>query len=168
MRLLSIERGGGEGPGIAALAGRNSVEFHVFVTPISRDEKDEPMTSTEDSSQHAPEPPVERRHGLVLTPAAAAKATELLAAEGREDVALRVSVQPGGCSGLRYQLFFDERHLDGDEEQVYGSLRVVVDRMSVPYLSGATVDFADTISQQGFVIENPNAAGSCACGDSFH
>jgi len=107
--------------------------------------------------------------GVVLTDPAAEKVASLLAQEGRDDLALRVAVQPGGCSGLRYQLFFDERNLDGDEVQDYGSgVKVVVDRMSVPYLSGATIDFVDTIEKQGFTIDNPNAGGSCACGESFH
>ena len=108
--------------------------------------------------------------GVVLSDPAAEKVKALLAQEGRDDLALRVAVQPGGCSGLRYQLFFDERSLDGDAVQTYadGSVRVVVDRMSVPYLAGATIDFVDTIEKQGFTIDNPNAGGSCACGDSFH
>ena len=108
--------------------------------------------------------------GVVLTDPAASKVKALLAQEGRDDLALRVAVQPGGCSGLRYQLFFDERSLDGDVVQTYadGSVKVVVDRMSVPYLAGATIDFVDTIEKQGFTIDNPNAGGSCACGESFH
>ena len=107
--------------------------------------------------------------GVILTDPAAEKVASLLAQEGRDDLALRVAVQPGGCSGLRYQLFFDERSLDGDQVQEYGQgVKVVVDRMSVPYLSGATIDFVDTIEKQGFTIDNPNAGGSCACGESFH
>ncbi|MCU1587379.1 MAG: iron-sulfur cluster insertion protein ErpA [Frankiales bacterium] len=107
--------------------------------------------------------------GVILTDPAAEKVASLLAQEGRDDLALRVAVQPGGCSGLRYQLFFDERSLDGDATQTYGeNVRVVVDRMSVPYLAGATIDFVDTIEKQGFTIDNPNAGGSCACGESFH
>jgi iron-sulfur cluster assembly accessory protein len=107
--------------------------------------------------------------GVVLTDPAADKVASLLAQEGRDDLALRVAVQPGGCSGLRYQLFFDERSLDGDVTQEYGAgVKVVTDRMSVPYLSGATIDFVDTIEKQGFTIDNPNAGGSCACGESFH
>ena len=107
--------------------------------------------------------------GVVLTDPAAGKVRALLEQEGRDDLALRVAVQPGGCSGLRYQLFFDERSLDGDSVQEYegGAVRVVVDRMSVPYLAGATIDFVDTIEKQGFTIDNPNAGSSCACGDSF-
>ena len=106
--------------------------------------------------------------GVVLTDFAAGKVKTLLEQEGRDDLRLRVAVQPGGCSGLRYQLFFDERSLDGDQTHSYDGFEVVVDRMSVPYLTGATIDFADKIDAQGFTIDNPNATGSCACGDSFH
>jgi iron-sulfur cluster assembly accessory protein len=106
--------------------------------------------------------------GVILTDTAADKVRALLDAEGREDLSLRVAVQPGGCSGLRYQLFFDERSLDGDVTKDFGGVGVVVDRMSAPYLVGATIDFVDSIEKQGFTIDNPNATGSCACGDSFH
>jgi iron-sulfur cluster assembly accessory protein len=105
---------------------------------------------------------------VVLTDEASSKVKTLLDQEGRDDLALRIAVQPGGCSGLRYQLFFDERSLDGDIVEDFGGVNVVVDRMSAPYLSGATIDFVDTIERQGFTIDNPNASGSCACGDSFH
>ena len=106
--------------------------------------------------------------GILLTETAASKVKALLDQEGRDDLALRVAVQPGGCSGLRYQLFFDERALDGDVRKDFSGVEVVVDRMSAPYLTGATIDFVDTIEKQGFTIDNPNATGSCACGDSFH
>jgi iron-sulfur cluster assembly accessory protein len=102
-----------------------------------------------------------------LTETAAIKVRALLDQEGRDDLRLRVAVQPGGCSGLQYQLFFDERALDGDIEIERGGVPLVVDRMSAPYLSGATIDFTDTIEQQGFTIDNPNAGGGCACGNSF-
>jgi iron-sulfur cluster assembly accessory protein len=103
-----------------------------------------------------------------LTEAAAVKVGNLLEQEGRDDLRLRIAVQPGGCSGLRYQLYFDERQVDGDVVSEFGLVKVVTDKMSVPYLSGATIDFVDTIEKQGFTIDNPNATGSCACGDSFH
>jgi iron-sulfur cluster assembly accessory protein len=106
--------------------------------------------------------------GIILTDTAASKVRALLDAEGRDDLTLRVAVQPGGCSGLRYQLFFDDRSLDGDVVKDFAGVGVVTDRMSAPYLSGATIDFVDTIEKQGFTIDNPNATGSCACGDSFH
>ena len=107
-------------------------------------------------------------HGVDLTDVAAAKVRTLLEQEGRDDLRLRVAVQPGGCSGLIYQLYFDERVLDGDALRDYDGVEVVVDRMSVPYLNGAMIDFVDSIEKQGFTIDNPNATGSCACGDSFH
>jgi iron-sulfur cluster assembly accessory protein len=106
-------------------------------------------------------------NGVTLTDVAATKVKTLLEQEGRTDLALRIAVQPGGCSGLRYQLFFDDRTLDGDDRHDYDGFSLVVDRMSVPYLGGATIDFVDTIEKQGFTIDNPNATGSCACGDSF-
>jgi iron-sulfur cluster assembly accessory protein len=106
--------------------------------------------------------------GVTLSEGAAAKVRSLLDQEGRDDLALRIAVQPGGCSGLRYQLFFDERTLDGDETRDFDGVTVVVDRMSLPYLHGASIDFVDTIEKQGFTIDNPMATGSCACGDSFH
>jgi len=107
-------------------------------------------------------------HGVLLTDAAADKVRSLLTQEGRDDLRLRVAVQPGGCSGLIYQLYFDERLLDADATVDFEGVEVVVDKMSVPYLDGASIDFEDTIQKQGFTIDNPNAQGSCACGDSFH
>ena len=112
--------------------------------------------------------PTVRDHGVSLTDTAAEKVKSLLSQEGRDDLRLRVAVQPGGCSGLIYQLYFDERYLEGDETVDFDGVEVIVDNMSVPYLDGAAIDFKDTISEQGFTIDNPNAAGSCACGDSFH
>ncbi len=112
-------------------------------------------------------PDVTTAASVVLSDVAAAKVKSLLEQEGRTDLALRVAVQPGGCSGLRYQLFFDDRSLDGDIVTDFGGVNVVVDRMSNPYLMGASVDFVDTIEKQGFTIDNPNAGGGCACGESF-
>ena len=107
-------------------------------------------------------------HGVTLSDAAATKAKTLLDQEGRDDLALRIAVQPGGCAGLRYNLFFDDRSLDGDLTSEFGGVTLTVDRMSAPYVQGATIDFVDTIEKQGFTIDNPNAGGSCACGDSFN
>lgn len=109
----------------------------------------------------------EMTHGVTLTDAAADKVRRLLSQEGGEDLRLRVAVQPGGCSGLIYQLFFDERYLENDVVADFDGVEVIVDKMSVPYLQGASIDFEDTIEKQGFTIDNPNAQGSCACGDSF-
>jgi iron-sulfur cluster assembly accessory protein len=106
-------------------------------------------------------------NGVTLTEQAQSKVRTLIDAEGRDDLRLRVAVQPGGCSGLIYQLYFDEILSDGDVVKEFDGVAVVVDKMSVPYLDGASIDFEDTIQKQGFTIDNPNAAGSCACGDSF-
>jgi iron-sulfur cluster assembly accessory protein len=95
---------------------------------------------------------------IALSETAATKVRDLLAREGRDDLALRVAVEPGGCSGLRYALFFDDRALDGD----------VRGEVNGPYLSGASIDYLDTLEKSGFTIDNPNAGGSCACGESFH
>jgi iron-sulfur cluster assembly accessory protein len=127
-----------------------------------------PATSTATTTVAAPVIVERREDQINLSPVAASKVKSLLVQEGRDDLSLRISVQPGGCSGLRYQLFFDERSLDGDVVTDFDGVAVVVDRMSVPYLNGAMIDFVDSIEKQGFTIDNPNATGSCACGDSFH
>lgn len=110
----------------------------------------------------------QQTEGIQLTEAAAAKVQALAASEPDENLHLRIGVAAGGCSGLRYQLTLDDAQLDGDVVTEAHGVKVVTDRMSAPYLSGAVIDFVDTISQQGFTIDNPNAQGSCACGDSFH
>ena len=112
----------------------------------------------------APAAPTE---SVQLTADAAVKVRELLDGEGRDDLRLRIAVQPGGCSGMQYQLYFDERQLDGDVLIDQQNVPLVVDRMSAPYLVGATISFTDTIEKQGFEIDNPNAGGGCARGNSF-
>lgn len=107
-------------------------------------------------------------NGIILTEAAAKKVTDLVANESEQNLALRISVAPGGCAGLRYQLALDDRDQDGDVSSEHYGVRVVTDKMSAPYLVGATIDYRDTIQQQGFTIDNPNAEGSCSCGDSFN
>jgi iron-sulfur cluster assembly accessory protein len=107
-----------------------------------------------------------------------AKSRELLQGVDRPDVDQLVIPstwrEPGFgifgelVEGVRYQLYFDDRALDGDTVSTFGSVKVVTDKMSTPYLMGASIDFVDTIEKQGFTIDNPNAQGSCACGDSFN
>ncbi|MGH2706178.1 MAG: HesB/IscA family protein [Actinomycetota bacterium] len=103
-----------------------------------------------------------------VTASASQKIGELLEKEGNTEYFLRMAVQPGGCSGLRYALYFDDRRLDGDLETISDGVAVCVDRMSAPYLRGAKLDWVEGLEQSGFTIDNPNAHGSCACGDSFH
>ena len=87
--------------------------------------------------------------------------------EGKE-YALRVAVQPGGCAGLRYALYFVDRKLEDDVVESISGVEIRMDKMSAPYLRGAEIDYLDTLEQSGFTINNPNAKGSCACGDSAH
>jgi iron-sulfur cluster assembly accessory protein len=113
---------------------------------------------------------------ITISETAAFKVKQLLERElsaAGEDAAaanyaLRVGVQPGGCAGLRYALYFDDRELDGDEIQRAHGVEIRVDKMSAPYLQGAEIDYVDGLQQSGFTINNPNAKGSCACGDSAH
>ena len=105
---------------------------------------------------------------ITLTDTAASKVKELLAAEGAADLALRVAVRPGGCSGFSYEMFFDGDIATDDELASYGdAVRVVVDPASAQLLEGATLDYKDGLDQSGFAITNPNATRSCGCGQSF-
>jgi iron-sulfur cluster assembly accessory protein len=109
----------------------------------------------------------EREQVFNLTPAAAAKVKELAAQEDSADAALRLEVQPGGCAGFRYGLFFDTDIVETDLVDEVGGVRIVSDPMSAPYLKGVEIDWAESLNKSGFVINNPNAQNSCACGDSF-
>lgn len=106
---------------------------------------------------------------ITLTDTAARKVKELLEAEGATDLALRVAVRPGGCSGFSYEMFFDGDIADDDEKAEFGDdpVAVVVDAASAQLLLGATLDFKDGLNQAGFAITNPNASRSCGCGQSF-
>ena len=106
---------------------------------------------------------------ITLTDPAASKVGELLAAEGADDLALRVAVRPGGCSGFSYEMFFDGDIAveDTTAEYVDGTVRVVVDPASAQLLEGATLDYKDGLDQSGFAITNPNATRTCGCGQSF-
>ena len=106
---------------------------------------------------------------IKMSDSAAVKVKELLAREAPEtQLALRVAVQPGGCSGLRYALYFDDQITEKDQVGDFEGVRLVVDKMSAPYLTGAEIDYVDSLQQSGFTINNPNAQSTCACGDSFH
>ncbi|MDQ1359047.1 MAG: iron-sulfur cluster insertion protein [Acidimicrobiaceae bacterium] len=102
-----------------------------------------------------------------LTDAAAAKVAELVKQEGNPELALRVAVRPGGCSGYSYEMFFDSEFAADDLVSQFGDVRVVVDPSSLPLIVGATLDFKDGLQGAGFSINNPNAQRSCGCGSSF-
>jgi iron-sulfur cluster assembly accessory protein len=105
---------------------------------------------------------------IQLSEAAAGKVRDLVAQEGQPDVVLRVAVQPGGCSGLRYAMYLDDQVAESDLVTEQHGVRLAVDKMSAPYLKEAKVDFVDTLEASGFTIDNPVAQGTCACGHSFH
>ncbi len=104
---------------------------------------------------------------IALTEVAAAKVAELLNKEGNPELALRVAVRPGGCSGMSYEMFFDSDIASDDLLSSYGDVLVVVDPTSASLIAGATLDFKDGLQGAGFSINNPNATRSCGCGQSF-
>lgn len=104
---------------------------------------------------------------IALTDKAQTKVAELIKAEGDDALALRVAVRPGGCSGFSYDMFFDTEIADDDLVEAYGDVKVVVDPSSAMLLEGASLDYADGLTQAGFSINNPNAQRTCGCGQSF-
>jgi iron-sulfur cluster assembly protein/iron-sulfur cluster insertion protein len=104
---------------------------------------------------------------ITLTDSAASKVKELLDAEGEPELALRVAVRPGGCSGYSYEMFFDGDVAGDDEQADFGGVKVIVDPSSAQLLKGATLDYKDGLQNAGFAIDNPNATRSCGCGQSF-
>ncbi|MGE3358328.1 MAG: iron-sulfur cluster insertion protein ErpA [Acidimicrobiia bacterium] len=104
---------------------------------------------------------------ITLTDTATKKVKELIDAEGVDELALRVAVRPGGCSGFSYEMFFDTDIADDDMATMFGEVKVVVDPASAQLLTGATLDYKDGLSQAGFSINNPNASRTCGCGQSF-
>jgi iron-sulfur cluster assembly protein/iron-sulfur cluster insertion protein len=109
----------------------------------------------------------ETTQSITLTESATAKVGELIQQEGNPELALRVAVRPGGCSGFSYEMFFDSDIADDDLTSSYGDVRVVVDPASAALIAGATLDFKDGLQGAGFSINNPNATRSCGCGQSF-
>ncbi len=104
---------------------------------------------------------------ITLTDQATFKVRELIEQEDEQDLALRVAVRPGGCSGFSYEMYFDTEKADDDLEGAFGEVRVVVDPSSAQLLEGATLDYKDGLNETGFSIDNPNAQSTCGCGQSF-
>ena len=104
---------------------------------------------------------------LVFTDAAAKKVSDLIQGEGNPKLMLRVFVQGGGCSGLQYGFEFDEQTQDGDTCVENQGVKLLVDPMSVVYLTGAEIDYREGLDGAQFVIRNPNASTTCGCGSSF-
>jgi len=104
---------------------------------------------------------------ITLTDSAADKVGELLKQEGEDNLALRVAVRPGGCSGFSYEMYFDTDILPDDTTATFGDVSVVVDQQSARLLDGAKMDYQDGLTAAGFSISNPNAERTCGCGQSF-
>ena len=104
---------------------------------------------------------------FTLTDAAADKVKSLIEVEGNPELALRVAVRPGGCSGLSYEMFFDSDIAADDVRTEHRGVTVVIDPASAQHLAGASLDFKDGLQGAGFAINNPNATRSCGCGQSF-
>lgn len=104
---------------------------------------------------------------LVFTSAAARKVSQLIAEEGNPELMLRIYVQGGGCSGFQYGFTFDENAQDGDSRVVTDGVTLLIDPMSLQYLTGAEVDYSEGLQGAQFVIRNPNATTTCGCGSSF-
>lgn len=106
---------------------------------------------------------------IEVTTHAAERIHELLDKEGKlESHGLRMKVIGGGCSGLRYELAFDDQVTEKDTEIQSGSVKLIIDEKSALYLSGTTLDFVDTLQESGFKMSNPNATSTCGCGESFN
>lgn len=104
---------------------------------------------------------------LSITDNAANKVKALMEAEGEEDLALRIGVSPGGCSGFQYSIYFDDEINDDDEILEMKDVKVIIDAMSVPYIMGSEFDYVDGLMGAGFAVNNPNVQGGCGCGSSF-
>lgn len=104
---------------------------------------------------------------LTVTDAAKKQALRLMDDEQKNGFFIRVGVQGGGCSGLMYQLTFDNEEQEGDMAFENNGVKVVVDKKSYLYLVGTTLDFSGGLNGKGFVFQNPNADRTCGCGESF-
>ncbi|MFF7581162.1 HesB/IscA family protein [Streptomyces sp. NPDC008061] len=147
------------------------------------------MTEPQSSESAAKEARIEEAltndPGVDLTDTAASKVKDLIAMDSRTELRLRIVVKPGGCSGLSYQMFLDDRRIEGDVISTFAvsvapaeepsesnpsgaAVEIIIDHESIPYLSNAKIDYTKNSEHEGFTIDNPNATSSCACGDSLH
>lgn len=104
---------------------------------------------------------------IKVTESAKKQAIRLMEDDGKEGYFIRVGVEGGGCSGLMYQLTFDNEQKEGDKEFEDNGIKVVVDKKSYLYLIGTTLDYSGGLNGKGFVFNNPNADRTCGCGESF-
>ena len=125
------------------------------------------MSDTAINLFDASQPETKVKEGVSITPAAEVKVREMIEAEGKPGLGLRVSVTSGGCSGNSYGLYFDENVDPNDNIIEADGFNIYIDQNSFGLLSGSVIDFVDSLQGSGFKIENPNATGTCGCGSSF-
>jgi iron-sulfur cluster assembly protein len=104
---------------------------------------------------------------ITVTDTARKQAIHLMAEDGKPNLFIRVGVEGGGCSGLSYQLTFDNEEKEGDKTFEDNGVKIVVDKKSYLYLIGTSLDYSGGLNGKGFVFNNPNAERTCGCGDSF-
>ena len=104
---------------------------------------------------------------ITVTENAKNQAIRLMSEDGKAGFFIRVGVEGGGCSGLRYQLTFDNQEGENDKVFEDNGVKVVVDKKSFLYLVGTTLDFSGGLNGKGFIFSNPNAERTCGCGESF-
>ena len=104
---------------------------------------------------------------IIVTDEAKNQAIKLMKEDGQEGLFIRVGVDGGGCSGLMYQLKFDNVETETDKTFENNDVKFVVDKKSFLYLIGTTLDFSGGLNGKGFVFKNPNADRTCGCGESF-
>jgi iron-sulfur cluster insertion protein len=104
---------------------------------------------------------------ILFTEAAANKVAALIEEEGNPGLMLRVYIQGGGCSGFQYGFSFEENESEGDTKVITNGVTLLVDPMSMQYLTGAEVDYTEGLQGAQFIIRNPNATTTCGCGSSF-
>ena len=104
---------------------------------------------------------------IKVTDTAKETAIKMMADDNKTDHFIRVGVEGGGCSGLMYQLTFDNEFKDDDKEFEDNGVKVVMDKKSVLYLIGTTLDYSGGLNGKGFIFSNPNASRTCGCGESF-
>ncbi|MEM3096967.1 MAG: iron-sulfur cluster insertion protein ErpA [Nitrososphaerota archaeon] len=105
---------------------------------------------------------------LVITEKAANKIRELTQSENNTDLALRIYITGGGCSGYRYGMALDDKVYEDDVTVSMHGVKVVVDSFSASFLEGSTIDYVEDVMGSGFVINNPNVVSTCGCGHSFN
>ena len=104
---------------------------------------------------------------ITITESAQRKIVDLLLEENNAKLSLRTFVQGGGCSGFQYGFTFDEEQNEDDFEIPAGEFKLLIDAMSMQYMTGAVIDYKEDIMGASFSIQNPKAQTSCGCGSSF-